>query len=545
MGAIVLEQGGLRFRSSLGRGVWKKITEDTLGTPGMTKVLRTPPSLVQPFTARRNRAQVPAIGIRILGSCARDNAVGATTIEATKLQLLRFFSLDIVSGFQQGYTKKLKNLAEWHFYGQAVNPAAANLDLDFYYDGPTNKSAPRRGIYPRQQVILSQSLNGVVPIGTVNSDRMVAGGSVDGLRDTFWRGLEEPFPVRAATAGTAALDMFISIPLCSYHYGPLQDSFPLPVLCDPEKGWEFHITQAAETFEGRLVHTADGGAITITTVQLYYYCIPQRDNDPYFIGRNYTIRDVNTGDLNIKYDSGDLILCSGNFPDCRSDEVDTVNSVDYVPGIEYGNYNPEFDDGIQFNWVSPTGEVFYPPAEDDRGLRQMYNLWNSGAVRPFLLSGAIGDVSVFSGRSLTGTRGYTTTTMASLTGILGPVSTLPVGLRAFTCKDLNGVPGLGSTSKECMSPRAEFTGNLDYTSDDLSGLKYRTDIVQTTNEVDIGRLKRITSSCCSSQVPVQWRPMVDDASKVKSDLVADAISGWMEDRAATNAAQSLTQQQAK
>lgn len=524
-----INKAGITFKNAPAGPAWKLANRNT-GSPsfavGSSTTLTVPQSMPNGYRNQGRRAQATALGVRIIGSVACDNAGGATTLYAQKVHILALFKVNLMNSFVQPYWQKEVTLADLYFAGQIANLPVTWLDREFYSTQVVGTRAAVEGPLPPQFKVTDTAISGLTPIGTFRPEVWPTARTLEAVRDSFWRCLEDRVLVRQAAAATTTLDTFISIPLCARHQGAVgleRDSLPLELLANATKPWALQITYD-QTPVNRLIGF-DSGSITVNTFELWVHCVPMKLDDEMFLGRPWYLR-FETFASPYRLLSGEIPLAVYNPPVTRSNETYTVDARAYVPGVEYPNVCPDFAVGNQTNWYGSDGVQNFPDDLDNTNPTTVYlQLWNLSPSRPKLHAGLASDVLVYSGIAVTGTRGYTSTADTSMDTTLGTVSTLPIRVLSCVLIDVEGCPGLASQDSSCNRPYINFAGTFDFTSTAISSMSNIYVLALNNSPADEAMLKNLAADCCGAP-NVTWERQKAGLSE-KAAMVADVIGGWV------------------
>lgn len=528
---LVGRQGSTSFRSGGGGGRWHRCDQANSTDVGKKQSLKVPFNMAAELLTKEWKGLVPCIGIRVKGSIVADVNAGSPDLNVTKLQLGSFVDATIRNPFKQAYSQTPLDLANFHFISQIVNARVANLDRDRFYDDDETLCAPKAGLDPVG--IVSPDTSTGTPafkfMGGLNGKHHPA---LD-ITDSYWRALEDPTPIRRAGATTTSFDNLYAIPLCADTGLPMQDSIPLPTMCDPTRQWSVDV-KVNRAFEGAIVHAADGGSVTISEISLYVYVIRVRKSDAYRHGKPYQIRQTVRAESPLQYRDGEVILFTGNLPDTQSTLADTVDGRAYQQVIAYGSYNDDFTQGNAATWYVGN-QTFWPPHPLHRSPREVYEaMWNidstrPGGARPRLRTGLATDVCAIAGRDLNAVLGYQNRISDQFDTHLGAVSSCPIRVMACTVLTNDAFTGFGSLEKGCGVPKIEVEGTWNFSSTDrLSGINQMTDIVINNDTSDDALIKDLGEGCCTSG-RVKWNPVIDNPDSPKGKLLAGVVTGFAED----------------
>ena len=267
------QNGGQRFRSAGGGGQWALAsqTSSNLAASGNVQTVKIPQNMAADFRNRQWNMQVPAIGVRVQGTLTND--LGAATLKCSRLQRGSFVNVQLdTPKLTKKYYQTFMDLARWSFAGELVNGPAMQLDQHMSTPG----GVATRGIHPEYLALPDNTLGSGLstPLSTFNPSYFPGSRT-----DAYWRQLEGRLNVQAPGASVAqTVDDFFVIPLCAYMGDLVADSIPLDTLCDYEQPWQINC-QMNRTPEGNLIHVANGGAFSVTTVSLYVFAVPLRPID--------------------------------------------------------------------------------------------------------------------------------------------------------------------------------------------------------------------------------------------------------------------------
>lgn len=526
--------GGALFRSKKGGGEWLSVFQAT-GSQVLAGIdCLIPKNLAADRASRKSYGQVPAVGFYIELTVTADNGGPGTLPKyVNNVDLLSYFDMIPQVPLNKKYAQGVKNLADWHFIGQVVNPRAANLRryfVDFYQ----NNIAPWWGLDPvAPWVDPSVFMAGTTNFQAFGSKSSARYPETD-IQDSYWGQLEGRTLIRSDKNTVSTVQLFTSFPLTygTAVDGLMADSIPLATLCDTDNLWNFRVKQN-RAFEdavyGALVHAALGGSVVVSKVGMYLYILDRRMEDKRVAGLPYWVTDRTIAQLEIAYNKDTLYLFSGNFPRTvpRPGALVemTYGPTNYVCPVAYGNFNPDMLVGNQqFLYVG--AETYFPVDSQYAHPSELYeSYWNAGAranpefQRPFLRYGKNGDISPIGGASASNL-GFANRVDADVFGAQhGLRSAAPVRFVAGTMMEVAGLPGFGSLDTSCGDPRVKYNGTFDLSNGGLSSLASLTDIEVSKSEHDLTRIRDMGENCCKSGTIV-FMPMVPDASSPKAPAIA-------------------------
>lgn len=522
------QNGGQRFRSAGGGGQWALAsqTSNNLAASGNVQTVKIPQNMAADFRNRQWNMQVPAIGVRVQGTLTND--LGAATLKCSRLQRGSFVNVQLdTPKLTKKYYQTFMDLARWSFAGELVNGPAMQLDQHMSTPG----GVATRGIHPEYLALPDNTLGAGLstPLSTFNPSYFPGSRT-----DAYWRQLEGLLNVQAPGASVAqTVDDFFVIPLCAYMGDLVADSIPLDTLCDYEQPWQINC-QMNRTPEGNLIHVANGGAFSVTTVSLYVFAVPLRPTDKRVHGMPWQFRNVSRSAGDLKYNDGEVVLFSGTLPATTDTNVtDTVDAKAYRPGIVYGEFSGDFAVANYLDWYI-AGQNTFPKYYKDRGPRHLLEeIWNRRngfqTVRYPGVTGTAENV-LRSARAFGGTTPPTTQLAPNdLSTLLGMVSPYPCRMVAVSALEMKGFPGFGSLDAGCGAASVKLEGNWDFSSGQYAynSLANMVDIVLNNDATDRGIIEDLGQNCCKNGT-VTFLPTIANPDSPSSNIVAGKITSFVQ-----------------